>query len=63
MEPKVKLIASNDPALFEERLQRFLDSLSHDDVVVDVAFSTSPAGAGVEYAALVRYQETQGWEE
>lgn len=61
MDPKLKLISSNVHELFEQRLDDFLSSLSRDDVVVDVKFSTASYGSGVEYSALVHYQTTSEW--
>jgi len=46
---------------FEERLERFVASLGADDIVVDIKFSTTPAGEGVAYSALVHYQRTEAW--
>ncbi len=62
MDPKFKLISSNDHDLFEQRLRDFIDSMSRDDVLVDIKFSTAPlAGGGVEFSALIHYQETASW--
>jgi len=63
MDPKFKLISSNVHELFEQRLDEFIGSLSRDDIVVDVKFSTANYGAGVEYSALVHYQTTDKWSE
>ena len=61
MEVKLKLIGSTSPDIFEQRLNDFVASLDKDDIVVDVKFSTSPAGNQVEYNALVHYQTTDSW--
>ncbi|HLV11534.1 MAG TPA: hypothetical protein VKY42_03715 [Trueperaceae bacterium] len=62
MDPKFKLITSHEQDLFEQRLSDFVDGLSRDDVIVDVKFSTAARpGGGVEYSALVHYQETSPW--
>ncbi len=63
MEPKFKLITSNDIDIFQERLNGFISSLGLDDIIVDVKFSTTSLGSGVEFSALVHYQETKGWDE
>ena len=63
MDPKFKLISSNIHELFEQRLDDFISSLSRDDVVVDVKFSTAPSGTSVEYSALVHYQTTSAWDD
>ncbi|HZW99732.1 MAG TPA: hypothetical protein VFF10_06690 [Trueperaceae bacterium] len=62
MDPKLKLISSNDHDNFERRLRDFLDSLGRDDVIVDIKFSTAHlVTGGVEFSALVHYQETSSW--
>jgi len=62
VDPKFKLITSHERELFEARLRDFIDSLSRDDIIVDVKFSTAPLpSGGVEYSALVHYQETSAW--
>ncbi len=61
MDPKLKLITSSDPTMFERRLTDFVDSLARDDVLVDIKFSTSSTANGVEYSALVHYQATEAW--
>lgn len=61
MEPKLKLITSTDPTMFERRLSDFVGSMARDDVIVDIKFSTSPTPNGVEYSALVHYQATEAW--
>lgn len=63
MEPKFKLITSNDLDIFQDRLNAFIGSLGLDDVIVDVKFSTTSTGSGVEFSALVHYQETEAWSE
>jgi len=63
MSARFKVISSHSPELFEERLNRFLDSLSLDDVLVDVKFSTTAFGGAVEYSALIHYQRTESWSE
>lgn len=62
MTPKFKLISSNSLELFEERLNRFVDSLSADDIIVDIKFSTTALASSIEYSALVHYQKTESWQ-
>ncbi|HKI58341.1 MAG TPA: hypothetical protein VKA00_03855 [Trueperaceae bacterium] len=62
MEPKFKLVSSNNFELFEERLNDFVASLARDDVIVDVKFSTASLDMTVEYCALVHYQQTESWD-
>ena len=61
MEPKFKLISSNNYELFESRLNEFIQSLDRDTVIVDVKFATSALETTVEFSALVHYQETESW--
>lgn len=56
-----KLISSNRHELFEERLNDFAQSLSDDDVVVSIQFSTTAFNTSVEYSALVQVQRTEHW--
>lgn len=63
MPSKFKVISSNSLELFQERLNRFIESLSLDDVVVDIKFATTAFGETVEYSALVHYQHTESWSE
>ncbi len=61
MEPKFKLISSNNFELFEARLNDFIASLDRDTLIVDVKFSTAALETTVEFSALVHYQETESW--
>jgi hypothetical protein len=61
VEAKFKLISSNSIELFEERLNGFINTLSPDDIIVDVKFSTAMLGSNVEYSTLIHYQETEVW--
>lgn len=63
MDVNFKLVTSNSVEHFERRLNEFIASLSRDDVVVDVKFSTAAYGTGVEFSALVHYQTTSEWPE
>ncbi len=62
MEPKFKLISSNNFELFETRLNDFIASLDRDSLIVDVKFSSAALDTTVEFSALVHYQETEGWD-
>lgn len=61
MNVNFKLITSRSVEIFERQLNEFMASLTRDDVVVDVKFSTALGGASVEYSALVHYQTTDAW--
>lgn len=59
---RFKLISASDAELFERRLHGFIDSLDRSAVVVDVTYDSAPlANGGVEYSALVHYQQTETW--
>lgn len=59
--PRFKLVTSNDIERFEQRLNDFVEQLDRDEMVVDVKFSTTAYGSGVEYSALVQTQKTESW--
>ncbi len=61
MNPKFKLISSNNFDLFEERLNEFVESLPMDNLVVDIKFATAALHTTVEYSALVQYQSSEAW--
>jgi hypothetical protein len=58
---KVKVITGNDPTILEERLQRFLDSLSEDVMVTELQFTVSAGPNQAIYAALVAYKQVEPW--
>ncbi|HEX7002886.1 MAG TPA: hypothetical protein VF168_01705 [Trueperaceae bacterium] len=59
---RFKLINASEVDLFEQRLHAFIDSLDRSAVVVEVKYSSTPlTGGGVEYSALVHYQQTESW--
>ena len=59
---RFKLINASEADLFEGRLHAFIDSLDRSAVIVDVKYGSAPlAGGGVEYSALVHYQQTESW--
>jgi len=62
MSTKFKLISSNSYDLFEERLNEFVASLSPNDLIIDIKFSTTALSSSVEYSALLHYQKTESWE-
>ncbi len=63
MESKFKVITSNDVYLFEERLNRFLQELKTDEIIVDVKYASTATDSNVEYSALIHYQLTEGWKD
>lgn len=58
-----KLIAATDPDIFQERLNRFIESLPEETLLVDVKFSTSQTGSQTTYAALLQYKSVEEWKE
>lgn len=60
---RFKLIAAADPDMFQDRLNRFVDSLPQDALIVDIKFSTSTSGTQTMYAALVHYKSVEEWTE
>lgn len=59
---RFKLISASESELFEQRLHGFIDSLDRSAVVVDVKYGAAPlSNGGVEYSALVHYQQTENW--
>ena len=63
METKLKLITANDVDLFEERLNKFLQSLKKDEIIVDVKYTNATMGNSIEYSALIHYQLTESWQD
>ncbi|MCL4455662.1 MAG: hypothetical protein M1369_04645 [Deinococcus sp.] len=61
--PHFRLIASMDPEMFQERLNRFIQDLGEDNVLVDVKFSTAQQGNQTTYSALVQYKQVENWKE
>ncbi len=61
MKKQMKLVTANDPALFDERMERTLRNLPNDAVIAEIAFSTCAVGDGVQYSALVHLQTTESW--
>lgn len=63
VEAKFKLVSSNNPDLFEQRLNDLVGSLDRNDIVVDIKFATTASSVGIEYSALVHYQTTDDWQD
>ena len=61
MKTKLKLVTANDVNLFEERLNKFLQDLKTDEVIVDVKYASVAVGSTIEYSALIHYQLTESW--
>ncbi|WP_022799047.1 hypothetical protein [Thermus islandicus] len=59
---RFKVIIGNDPDIFQERLNRFVEGLPENVVLVEVKFSVSD-GPSPLFAALVQYKEVEAWKE
>jgi len=58
---RLKLIAAADPDMFQNRLDRLLESLPKETLIVDIKFSTANSGSQTTYAALVQYKAAEEW--
>ena len=61
MKTKLKLITASDIDLFEERLNKFLQGLKKDEIIVDIKYATAALGNSIEHSALIHYQLTESW--
>ncbi|MCS6867952.1 MAG: hypothetical protein NZ846_07785 [Thermus sp.] len=59
---RFKLITGNDPDIFQERLNRFVQDLPENVVLVEVKFSVAE-GPSPLFAALLQYKEVEAWRE
>lgn len=50
----LKLTAAADPDTFQERLNRFIESLPKEALIVDIKCSTASNGSHTNYSALVQ---------
>jgi hypothetical protein len=62
-EMRLKLIAAADPDMFQDRLNRFVESLPQETLIIDIKFSTSTSASQTTYAALVQYKLVEEWTE
>lgn len=58
---RFKVISANDPDILQERLNRFVEELPEDVVLVEVHFSVG-GGPSPLFAVLVHYKEVERWE-
>ena len=56
-----RLVTGSDPELSQERLQRAVEALPKDAVLVDVKFSTAADAERVTYSALLYYKIVESW--
>lgn len=57
----LKLIFANDPDVFQERLDRFIEGLPDDAMIVDIKYSNTTNGAQILYSALLHYKAIEEW--
>ena len=59
---RFKVITANDPDILQERLNRFVEELPEEVVLVEVKFSVTQTSSPL-FAALVHYKEVEAWKE
>lgn len=59
----LKLISASDPDVFQERINRFIDGLPGESLIVDIKFSTAPSGNQIQYSALIQYKAVEEWKD
>lgn len=59
---RFKVITANDQDIFQERLNRFVEDLPENTVLVEVRFAVAQ-GPSPLLAALVQYKEVEAWKE
>jgi hypothetical protein len=59
---RFKVITANDPDIFQERLNRFVEELPEEVVLVEVKCSVAE-GSSPLFAALEHYKEVEAWKE
>ena len=57
---RFRVITANDPDILQERLNRFVEGLPEDVVLVDVKFAVAE-GTSPLFAVLVQYKEVEAW--
>ena len=61
MNQQFRLVTANDASLFQERLDRALESLPDDATIVEIGFDTTADHGTLHYSALIRLQRTESW--
>jgi hypothetical protein len=59
----LKVIAAADPDIFQERLNRFIESLPNEALIVEIRYSTASNGSHTNYSALLQYKTVEEWVE
>ena len=60
---RFRLVTASDPDLFQERINRVVEDLPKDAVLVDVKFSTAGEGSRTLFSALIVYKQVEPWED
>ena len=64
MQTEFQLITSQEPDLFQERLNRFVAALGANVAIGEILFSTvALPGGGVQFSALVPFKAVETWNE
>ncbi len=58
---RFKVISANDPDILQERLNRFVEELPENTLLVEVQFTAQSSPP--LYAVLIQYKEVQAWTE
>ncbi|MCL6527025.1 hypothetical protein [Meiothermus granaticius] len=56
-----KLISANDPDVFQDRLNRFVEGLPDEALLLEIKFSTATTGSQTAYSALLQYKAVEEW--
>ncbi|MGQ9511347.1 MAG: hypothetical protein ACUVS9_05535 [Thermaceae bacterium] len=56
---RFRIFTAQDPDLLQERLNRFVEELPEEVVLVEVRFSVG--GSPPVYAVLIEYKEVESW--
>jgi len=59
----LKLVSASDPDVFQDRINRLIQGLPKDALIVDIKFSTASSGSQMQYSALVQYKAVEEWKD
>lgn len=60
---RFRVITANDPDIFQERLNRFVEELAEDTMIVDIKFATGTQAGQQIYTALVQFKTVEAWKD
>lgn len=58
---RVKIISANDGDIFQERMNRFLESLPEDTIIIDIKYTTAFSDSTSLFSAMVQYKTVESW--